>query len=233
MTATFATITSRMRLNFFSRDLSPEPDRSAEQPDAQPAAAVRPQTGRTFPADEVVWGIAIRNGYDEMDDPAYHRGTTQHAYLEGNDNVAICGFRPPQSGPRTRRRSRLGLPSAGENPMCGMCARMVVAPRPRAPIPVSSGRPAVAVPVRPDRPPVALPVASAATPGGVVPRASVAPVAAAMPATGTVPAATGPVSPWVRQRSGFAEPTPITVELGGSHPGGLLDRGVRTELDEA
>lgn len=220
-----------MRLNFFSQDRTPDRDRPTEQPVAQPAPTPRPTTGRTFPADEVVWGIAIRNGYDEIDDPLYHRGTTQHAYLEGNDSVAICGFRPPQSGPRTRRRSRLGMPTAGEHPMCGMCARMVVAPRPRAPIPVASGRGPVAVPVRRDRPPVSVPVvpaASVAIPPAVAPRASVAPVAAA----GPVNVAAAPSSPWVKQRSGIEEPQVLSVELGAGHDGGLLDRGVRSELDE-
>ena len=130
-----------------------------------------PKTGEvietTFPADEVVWGIAIRNGFDEIDDPLYHKGVTQHAYLEGSDSAAICGFRPPQSGPRTRRRSRLGLPSAGDHPMCGMCARMVVAPRPRVPVPIQPSRPPVAVPVSRGSQPVAVSVAPAtAVPAG-------------------------------------------------------------------
>jgi hypothetical protein len=213
MSATFATISNRMRLNFFSRNVMPEP----EQPSSPPltAAALRPLTGRTFPADEIVWGIVIRNGFDELDDPGYHRGITQHAYLEGNDNVAICGFRPPQSGPRTRRRSRLGLPSPGEHPMCGMCARMVVAPRPR-----------VSVPVQPNRPPVAVPVARPA-PVWTHPVPVPAPVVPAMP-TSTAAA----TSPWVRQRAGGAmeqASDSITVELGSSHDGGLLERGIRTE----
>jgi hypothetical protein len=156
MSATFATISNRMRLNLFSQDRTPEPEQPAAPLDT---ATANPLTGKTFPADEIVWGIVIRNGFDELDDPWYHRGTTQHAYLEGNDNVAICGFRPPQSGPRTRRRSRLGLPAAGEHPMCGMCARMVVAPRPRVPVRVQGTRPPVAVPVaRPvGQPPVPQP----------------------------------------------------------------------------
>ena len=125
MSLTFATITARMRLNLFARLQHPEPE---PQPSHVPdATAAKLPNGKTFPADEVVWGIVIRNGFDEMDDPWYHRGTTQHAYLEGNDNVSICGFRPPQSGPRTRRRARLGLPTSGQHPMCGSCARMVVA----------------------------------------------------------------------------------------------------------
>jgi hypothetical protein len=235
MTATFATITARMRFNFFSQDRASEPERPAEPSDPQPTPALPAPTGRSFPADEVVWGIAIRNGYDEMDDPVHHRGTTQHAYLEGNDNVAICGFRPPQSGPRTRRRSRLGLPTSGEHPMCGMCARMVVAPRPRAPIPVQSSRPPVAVPVQPGRPPAAVPVSpggAPSAPAGVVPLMTAAP--AIMPPGSVSGAPMGqpqpqPMSPWVRQRSGIEEPAVVSVELGSRHETGLLDRGVYTE----
>ena len=227
MSATFATITSRMRLNLFAQNKDPEPD--SQGTEQQPTAAALPPIGKTFPADEVVWGIVIRNGFDELDDPWYHRGTTQHAYLEGNDNVAICGFRPPQSGPRTRRRSRLGLPSAGEHPMCGSCARMVVAPRPRVPVPVQGSRPPVAVPV-------AQPV-----PGQPVPGQPPAPVPAGQPAaSATAPAPVAPqqnqpsVSPWVRNRtdaSGVDEETQ-TIDIGARHDSGLLQRGVHAQIED-
>lgn len=205
--------------------------------DTRLAPPPQPTRGKTFPADEVVWGIAVRNGYDEIDDPSYHRGTTQHAYLEGNDNVAICGFRPPQSGPRTRRRSRLGLPTSGEHPMCGMCARMVVAPRPRAPIPVHSSRPAVAVPVRPARPPVAVPVTASvgtSVTAAVAPRASIAPVATAGPVNGTAAPAAALVrveSPWVKQRSGIETSSATTAKHDSGTHGTPVDRGARTEAD--
>lgn len=126
--------------------LPPQPEEVSEPPQAK-AETTAAQTGSTFPADEIVWGVAIRHGFDEIDDPWHHKGVTQHAYLEGNDAVSLCGFRPPQSGPRSRRRARLGLPAATDNPMCGSCARMVVAPRQRVSIPVLSARPAVGVPV--------------------------------------------------------------------------------------
>ncbi|MEX1334530.1 MAG: hypothetical protein AB1Z66_04450 [Candidatus Limnocylindrales bacterium] len=215
-----------MRLNLFTRNHDQEPEQPASNQPG-PAAAQRP-TGRTFPADEVVWGIVIRNGFDEMDDPWYHRGTTQHAYLEGNDNVAICGFRPPQSGPRTRRRSRLGLPSAGEHPMCGSCARMVVAPRPRVPVPVQGNRPPVAVPVaRPDQQPLPQPMAAPVT-QPVVAQGPTAPAPAAPAAQPGTPF----VSPWVRNRTSAGEPDgTISIELGSTHDGGLLKRGVHTEVE--
>jgi len=228
-----------MRLNFFSGNHTPE----ASEPTAPPSVqASPPQTGKTFPADEVVWGIAIRNGYDELDDPLYHRGTTQHAYLEGNDNVAICGFRPPQSGPRTRRRSRLGLPTTGEHPMCGMCARMVVAPRPRVPIPVQPGKRPVAVPVA--RGPQLVPalpmgvpqatatVAAGAVPGNPAPQVAVAPqVAAATASQAAAPQQAATTSPWVKRRSDIEEPENATIELASSHDSGLLQRGVHAESE--
>jgi hypothetical protein len=234
MGATFANIGSRMRLNLFSRNQDPEPAQPGPQ---QPsAAAAKPPTGKTFPADEVVWGIVIRNGFDELDDPWYHRGTTQHAYLEGNDNVSICGFRPPQSGPRSRRRSRLGLPTSGEHPMCGSCARMVVAPRPRVPVPVQSGRPPVAVPVaHPTNQPVAVQVAvPVAQPvAATAPTPAVA-ATAPTPASPTSEAATKPVSPWVRNRTdaGDAVEDTVSVEFGATHDSGLLDRGVHSEIEQ-
>ena len=231
MSATFATITSRMRLNLFAQHQNPEPEQPATGPEG--AASVQPPIGKSFPADEVVWGIVIRNGFDELDDPWYHRGTTQHAYLEGNDNVAICGFRPPQSGPRSRRRSRLGLPTGGQHPMCGSCARLVVAPRPRVPVPVQQGsRPPVAVPVsrppaQPGAPPVPVPVAQP------VPAASPPAPTAPMPAAPAAQPQDASTSPWVRNRTDAPEGAQdTTVDLGASHDSGLLKRGVHTELED-
>ncbi len=227
MGLTFATITARMRLNLFARNQHPEPE---PQPSSMPdATASRLPNGKTFPADEVVWGIVIRNGFDEMDDPWYHRGTTQHAYLEGNDNVSICGFRPPQSGPRTRRRARLGLPTSGQHPMCGSCARMVVAPRPRVAVPVQPSRPSVAVPVaRPNGQPARQPVP--AIPQQASQAAPTAPTPVAPNVQGAAPA----VSPWVRNRTGASESgDTFSIDLGARHDGGLLQRGVHTDADPA
>ncbi len=237
MSVTFATITNRMRLDFFSHNHTPEPDQSSAPPPV--AATAKPPTGKTFPADEIVWGIVIRNGFDELDDPWYHRGTTQHAYLEGHDNVAICGFRPPQSGARSRRRSRLGLPTPGEHPMCGMCARMVVAPRPRVPVPVGGSRAPVVIPVARSAamPAQSVPAAQSVPVAQPVPVAA-APVAAAPPATPSPAAApragAATTSPWVRQLSDVdeADGDSMTIELSGSHDTGLLKRGVHTEINE-
>jgi hypothetical protein len=233
--ATLAMINERMRLNFFAHRETPEPNQPPAGPLSPPpltppsAGPVRqPRTGKAFAADEVVWGIVIRHGFDEMDDPWYHRGVTQHAYLEGHDSVAICGFRPPLSGSRTHRRPRLGLPSTGEHPMCGMCARMVVAPRPRVPVPIQPFRPAVVMPV----------AAGVAPLPTVAPRAVMAPATPqAQPAPGTpvtvnagASLAGGTTSPWVRRYAGSAEPQAQSLAVPGGHDAGLLARGVH--LDE-
>ena len=80
--------------------------------------AAREEATKTFPADDVSGGVVVRDGFDELDDPYYHRGVTQHGYLGSDDRVAICGFRPPLSGPRSRRRraNRVELASAGSIP---------------------------------------------------------------------------------------------------------------------
>ena len=238
-----------MRFNPFSRRSSRTEIVSEQGIPPTETAPPKAKTGNTFPADEVVWGVAIRDGFDEIDDPWYHKGTTQHAYLEGNDAVALCGFRPPRSGPRTRRRSRLGLPTAGDHPMCGMCAKMVVAPPPKVPVPIQPGRPMVAVPVTPAPAPVAIPVAPAP-----MPVATMAPAAPAVPAgqpqatahaptpapqpvvvTAAVPASPAPqpqahgdppVSPWVRRNGAAA------AEQQQSGTDDLLSRDVDVQAEE-
>jgi hypothetical protein len=213
-------MSNRMKFGVFASRTEPVGARSE--------TGARTETGQTFPADEILWGFVVRDGFDELDDPWYHRGVTQHAYLEGSDTVALCGFRPPQSGPRERRRPRLGLPTPSVHPMCGTCARKVVAPRPRVSVPVSPGRPAVAVPV-----------GNGAAPRPVVPvqvASSQVPVAVTQPVTtplASPPAAQGgdhplaPVSPWVRKVS------PQTPEPLSRHDGGLLGRGVHvTKIED-
>jgi hypothetical protein len=214
-------MSNRMKFGVFASRTEPVGGRSE--------TGARTETGQTFPADEVLWGFVVRDGFDELDDPWYHRGVTQHAYLEGSDTVALCGFRPPQSGPRERRRPRLGLPTPSIHPMCGTCARKVVAPRPRVSVPVSPGRPAVAVPVGNGTAP--RPV----VPVQVVP--SPVPVAVPQPGTGlpvASPAATqvghrpgAPISPWVQRAS------PVSAEPVVRHDGGLLGRGVHvTKIED-
>ncbi len=106
------------------------------------------------PADEILWGIAIRDGFDELDDPSWHREMTAHAYLLGNDGEAICGFRPPRSRVRGRDRARLAFPSPGVHRTCTRCAARVTAPRQAMPVSYVLRRPVVPVPVVPAPTPV-------------------------------------------------------------------------------
>lgn len=128
----------------------------------RPSPHGRSATMTGWPADRVVWGIPIRDGYDELDDPSHHRGLTGHAYVPGDDRVAICGYRPPRRGLLARRPAKLGCPSARHNPKCPRCARRVVAPIGWR---ISTGRPVLAlvpVPVRPE--PLRVPSYLSATP---------------------------------------------------------------------
>ncbi|CAN5594931.1 hypothetical protein BH23CHL8_BH23CHL8_09030 [soil metagenome] len=210
----------------------------------------------TFPADEVVWGVAVRPGFDELDDPFYHRGLTQHAFLEGHDNVALCGFRPPLSGPRHRRRPRLSLPSAGVNPMCGTCARRVVAPRARVSVPVQPERPAIAIPVAHGAPQRPMPVAAGVAPRAFAPGVGAAthgtsrpdprPAAEHPPATRVGPPPSDkdaapdapPTSPVPQAPAMGGTPVSPWVhragngQPGGDPKGGLLKRGIRPDLGD-
>jgi hypothetical protein len=93
--------------------------------------------------------------------------------------------------------------------MCGMCARMVVAPRPRVPVPVQSGRQVAVTVARTGSHAMPLPIAPGALPAP----------------------ATAPVSPWVRRAAGEA-PVPNPGLRPDSHDAGLMARGVHTEGEE-
>lgn len=117
-----------------------------------PSWDARAATVTSWPGGGVVWGIPIRDGYDELDDPSRHRGLTAHAYVQGDDRVAACGYQPPSRGLFRRRPAKLGFPSARHNPKCPRCARQDVAPIGARAAP---GRPVLAlvpVPVWPERP---------------------------------------------------------------------------------
>ena len=83
-----------------------------------------------FAANDVHWGVRRRRGFSEFDDPAAHRGLTQHAFLVGYDRIALCGYRPV--GRRDRTVVPLAAATPGGNPMCAACARAVRSPEPRA-----------------------------------------------------------------------------------------------------
>ncbi len=77
-------------------------------------------------ADEVLWGVARREAASDRDDPILHSGLIQHAFVLGNDEQAVCGFRPPVStgfGGRTRV-PQLALPGP-DNPQCSKCVQLL------------------------------------------------------------------------------------------------------------
>ena len=97
----------------------------------------------------MIWGVPLREGHSDDDDPRAHQGVAQHAFEIGSDERAVCGFEPPKRshGIYKAPRPQLGLPSGRYNPRCKKCAALVV--------PVGSeaddtGQPAAAVEARPD-----------------------------------------------------------------------------------
>jgi hypothetical protein len=71
-----------------------------------------------FRLHDVCWGIKRRPGFSEIDDPGAHRSTMAHAYVSGNDSLALCGYKPYPRG----RQPHVSLALAtGDNPECSSC----------------------------------------------------------------------------------------------------------------
>lgn len=83
----------------------------------------------TFTEAQVIWGVPLREGHSDDDDPRAHQGVAQHAFEIGSDERAVCGFEPPKRTHGTYKapRPQLGLPSGRYNPRCKKCAALVVA----------------------------------------------------------------------------------------------------------
>lgn len=81
---------------------------------------------RPLRADDVLWGVARREGLSDTDDPIAHATDFQHAFVIGDDHRAICGFAPPRrtSRPGTQPRPQLALPTAS-NPRCLKCLGLI------------------------------------------------------------------------------------------------------------
>jgi len=109
--------------------------------------SARPDSAGVFAIDKVMWGVPIRTGFSELDDPWYHRGLTGHAFLVGDDQAALCGYQPRRHGFLSRRPAKLGLPSDRFNPMCRECAQIVARLRQPVAVPVTPARSTVPVPV--------------------------------------------------------------------------------------
>ena len=126
------------------------PRRLTSGADPMPRFAPRPVSARVLANDQVIWGVPIRAGFSELDDPSYHGGLTGHAFFAGNDHVAACGYRPPRRRFLSRRHVKLGLPSAQINPMCRECTEIVALLRRPVAVPVTPARSRVPVLVRAD-----------------------------------------------------------------------------------
>jgi hypothetical protein len=82
-------------------------------PRAEPASIV---------IEEITWGVRRRPGFSEFDDPSVHHGLTQHAFVQGLDLRALCGYRPH---PRSRGRSVRVAAATESNPACAECTAAI------------------------------------------------------------------------------------------------------------
>ena len=73
-------------------------------------------------ADQIIWGVRRKYGYNEIDDPSVHRGLEQHAFVVGDYGVALCGAKP--YGMRRPTHIRLAVPTE-ENPSCRKCSMAI------------------------------------------------------------------------------------------------------------
>jgi len=83
----------------------------------------RSKRTREFDVDTLLWGVQRRRGYNVVDDPGAHRGRYQHAFVIGDDTVALCGFKP-----RSRWHPNFKVPVAmatDYNPRCLRCVAVI------------------------------------------------------------------------------------------------------------
>src|SRR5919106_4009902 len=73
-------------------------------------------------ADQIIWGVRRKYGYNEIDDPSVHRGLEQHAFVVGDYDAALCGAK--SYGWRRPSHIRLALPTE-ENPSCRKCSMAI------------------------------------------------------------------------------------------------------------
>ncbi len=78
----------------------------------------------------ILWGVTRREGCLDLDDPKAHAGLVQHAFALGNDERAVCGYRPPRRRSAFSKAMRVELtaPSPEYNPPCGKCLSRVGPP---------------------------------------------------------------------------------------------------------
>src|SRR5687767_9553373 len=73
-------------------------------------------------ADQIIWGVRRKYGYNEIDDPSAHRGLEQHAFTVRDYGVALCGAK--SYGLRKPRHIRLAVPTE-QNPACRKCSMAI------------------------------------------------------------------------------------------------------------
>ncbi len=79
----------------------------------------RHRTALIFRVDDICWGVKRRTGFSEIDDPLAHRTARAHAYVAGNDRLALCGYRPYRWA-RKQPLVSLAVPTL-DNPECLSC----------------------------------------------------------------------------------------------------------------
>jgi hypothetical protein len=74
----------------------------------------------------VLWGVPRREGSSDTDDPLVHVGVVQHAFVLGQDDRALCGFKTPKYATTGDKTPRPRLALAGrDNPRCRKCTAAV------------------------------------------------------------------------------------------------------------
>lgn len=98
-----------------------------------PAVALPGRQRRVWPDHHVQWGVPRQPWRFDIEDPAAHRGRTQHAFALGRDQVALCGFETPLVRAFIGPKQPLLALAGPDNPRCRSCAAVVVPAPPMVP----------------------------------------------------------------------------------------------------
>src|SRR4051794_14354753 len=79
-----------------------------------------------IPPEGVLWGVPRKEGSSDTDDPLVHVGVVQHAFVLGQDDQAVCGYKTPRYATTGDKTPRPRLALAGrDNPKCRKCSLAV------------------------------------------------------------------------------------------------------------
>src|SRR3954468_12172081 len=79
-----------------------------------------------IPPEGVLWGVPRKEGSSDTDDPLVHVGVIQHAFVLGQDDQAVCGYKTPRYATTGDKTARPRLALAGrDNPRCRKCTAAV------------------------------------------------------------------------------------------------------------